>query len=49
VKKVPGKEEVENLWREIYGEKVSHNEEACWIKDQCQQNASMELNPVCEK
>jgi hypothetical protein len=40
---------VENFWREIYGQKVSHNEEACWLKDQCQQNTSMELNPVCEK
>jgi hypothetical protein len=28
---------------------VSHNEEACWIKDQCQQNPSMEWRPICEK
>ena len=28
----PGKEEVENFWREIYGNKVQHNGEADWIK-----------------
>jgi hypothetical protein len=51
VKNAPGKEEVENFWREIlvYGKKVSHNEEASWIKDQYQQNPSMEWSPVCEK
>jgi hypothetical protein len=49
VKNAPGKEEVENFWREIYGKKVSRNEEACWIKDHCQQNPSMEWSPVCEK
>jgi len=49
VKNTPGKEEVENFWREICGKKVSHNEEACWIKDQCQQNPSMEWSPICEK
>jgi hypothetical protein len=49
VKNAPGKEEVENFWREMYGKKVSHNEEACWIKDQCQHNPSMEWNPICEK
>jgi predicted 3-demethylubiquinone-9 3-methyltransferase (glyoxalase superfamily) len=42
VKNAPDKEEVENFWGEIYGEKVQHNEEACWIKDQYQQNPSME-------
>ena len=31
VKNVPEKE-VENFWREIYGNKVEHNREACWIK-----------------
>jgi hypothetical protein len=49
VKNAPGKEEVENFWREIYGKKVSHNEEAWWIKEQCQQNPSMEWSPICEK
>ena len=49
VKNAPGKEEVENFWREMYGKKVSHNKEACWIKDQCQQNPSMERSPICEK
>jgi hypothetical protein len=48
VKIAPGKE-VENFWREIYGKKVSYNEGACWIKDQCQQNSSMEWSPICEK
>jgi len=33
-----------NIW-----EKVSHNEEACWIKDQYQRNSSMEWSPICEK
>jgi len=32
VKNAPGKEKVENFWKEIYGKKVSHNEEACWIR-----------------
>jgi hypothetical protein len=36
VKNAPGKEELENFWREIYGKEVSHYEEACWIKEQCQ-------------
>jgi hypothetical protein len=49
MKNTPGKEEVENFWREIYGKKVLHNEEACWIKDQYKQNSSVEWNPVCEK
>jgi hypothetical protein len=49
-KNAPGEEEVENFWREIrvYGKKVSHNEEACWIKAQCQHSPSMEWSPICE-
>ena len=46
---IPGKEEVGNFWREMYGEKVQHNGEAGWIKDQYQQNPSMEWSPICEK
>ena len=42
MKNAPGKEEV-------YGKKVSHNEEACWIKDQCHHSRSMEWSPICEK
>jgi len=42
VKDAPSKEEVENFWTEIYGEKVLHNEEACWIKDRHQRSPSME-------
>jgi hypothetical protein len=49
VKNAPGKEEVENFWREMCGKNVSHNEEACWIKDQCQHNPSMEWGPMCTK
>jgi hypothetical protein len=49
VKNAPGKEEVENFWREIYGKKVSLYEEVCWIKGQCQQNPSMEWSPIREK
>jgi hypothetical protein len=49
VKNAPGNEEVENFCGEIHGKKVSHNEEAYWIKDQCQQNPSMEWSPMCEK
>jgi hypothetical protein len=42
------KEEIENLWKEIVGKKIKHNEEAYWIKNQCHQNASMEWSPVSE-
>ena len=49
MKNAPEKEEVENFWREMYGNKVKHNGEACWIKNQYQQNPSMEWNPICEK
>jgi predicted 3-demethylubiquinone-9 3-methyltransferase (glyoxalase superfamily) len=42
VKNAPDKEEVENFWGVIYGKKVQHNEEACWIKDQYQKNPRME-------
>ena len=43
------KEEVENFWREIYGKKVEHNVGASWIKNQYQQNPSMEWSTICEK
>jgi hypothetical protein len=49
VKNAPNKEEVENFWREIWGKKVQHNEEAYWIKNQYQQHSSMEWSPICEK
>ena len=49
MKDAPSKEEVENFWTEIYGEKVLHNEEACWIKDRHQRSPSMEWSQVCEK
>ena len=49
VKNAPGKEEVENLWRELYGTNVSHNEEACCIKDRYQQNPCMEWSQICDK
>jgi len=49
VKNAPDKEEVANFWREIYGKGVQHNEEAHWIKNQYQQNPSVEWSPVCEK
>ena len=45
----PGREEVENLWREIYRKKTQHNGEAGWIKKQYRQNPSMELSPICAK
>jgi len=32
VNNAPGKEEVENFWRKIYGKKVQNNGEAGWIK-----------------
>ena len=32
VNNAPGKEEVENFWRKMYGKKVQHNGEAGWIK-----------------
>jgi len=40
---------VENFWREIYGKEVQHNGKAHWIKNQYQQNSSMEWSQVCEK
>jgi hypothetical protein len=49
MKNAPGKEEVENFWRGIYEKKVSHSEEACWMKDQCHHSPSMEWSPICEK
>ena len=49
VKNAPDKEEVENFWSEIYGKEVQHNAEAHWIKNQYQQNPSMEWKLVCEK
>jgi hypothetical protein len=49
VKNAPDKEQVENFWNEIYEKKVQHNEATCCIKNQYQQNPSMEWNPVCEK
>jgi hypothetical protein len=48
VNNAPGKE-VENFWREIYGKKFQHNGEAGWIKNQYQQNPSMEWSPICAK
>jgi len=49
VKNAPHKEEVENFWREIYGKEVQHNGEAQWIKNQYQQNPSIDCSPVREK
>jgi len=49
VKNAPDKEEVENVWREMYGKEVQHNGEAHWIENQYQQNPSMEWSSVCEK
>jgi hypothetical protein len=40
---------VKNFWKEIYERKVQHNEAACWIKNQYQQNPGMGWSPVCEK
>ena len=49
MKNTPDKEEVENFQREMNGNKVKQNAEACWIKNQYQQNPSMEWSPVCEE
>jgi len=49
VKNATEKEEVENFWGEMYGNKVEHNREVCWIKNQCQQKSSMEWGPVSAK
>jgi hypothetical protein len=49
VKNASGKEELEDFWREIFGKNFSYNEEACWMKDQCQRDPSMEWSPICEK
>jgi len=42
------KEEIENFWKEIFGKNVQHNKEAYWIKNQCQQNPSMDRRPISE-
>jgi len=39
---------MQNFWKEIFGKKVQHNEEAYWIKNQCQQNPSMEKRQISE-
>jgi len=49
VNNAPGREEVENFWRKIYGKKVQHNGEVGWIKNRYQQNPSMEWSPICVK
>jgi hypothetical protein len=49
VKNVPEKEEMENFWREICGNKFEHIREACCIKNQYQQSSSLEWSTVCEK
>ena len=50
MKSAPEKEEeVENFWRKKYGNEVEHNREACWIKNQYQQNSSMEWSSVYKK
>jgi hypothetical protein len=48
VKKAPSKKDIENFWTAIYGEKVWHNEEVNWIKNQRQKNPSMEWSPISE-
>jgi hypothetical protein len=49
VKNAPTTEEIENFWKEIFGgKKVQHNGEAYRIKNQCQQNPSMEWGPISE-
>ena len=48
MKNAADKEEVENFWREICWKEVQHNE-LCRIKNQYQQNPSMQWSPVCEK
>ena len=49
MKNAPDKEEVEKLWREIYGKEFKYNGEAHWIGNQYQQNPTMEWSPVCGK
>jgi hypothetical protein len=48
VKKARSKEDIENFWRAIYGEKVWRNEEVNWIKYQSQQNPRMAWSPISE-
>ena len=49
VNNAPGRGEVENFWRKIYGKEVQHNGEADWIKNQYQRNPSMVWSPICAK
>ena len=37
VKNTSNKEEIENFWKQMYWQKVEHNEEADWMKKACQQ------------
>ena len=49
VENEPTIEERENFWKKkIFGKKAQHNEESCWIKNQCQQNPSIEWSPISE-
>jgi hypothetical protein len=36
VKNAPTKAEIENFWKESCGKNIQYNEEAYWIKNQCQ-------------
>lgn len=47
-KNAPTKEEIENFWKEVFGKKPQHNEEAYWINSQCQPNLSMTWSPISE-
>jgi hypothetical protein len=42
VKSASTKEEMENFWKELFGKKGPTSAEAYWIKNQCQQNPSVE-------
>jgi len=48
VKKAPTKEEIENFWKELFGKKPQHNEEAYSIKNQCQPNLSVAWSSTSE-
>jgi hypothetical protein len=47
-KNAPTKEEIENFWKEVFGKKAQHKEEAYWIKSQCHPRLSMAWSPIPE-
>ena len=48
VKNAPTEEEIESIWKEVFGKKAEQNEEDYWMKNQCQPHLSMAWSPISE-